>query len=85
MKKYKDFIINTKDILSHINEAAYPGNIGMMEMMKFFNMWNDVVETLYTENKMWISFGTYVVHDEFLLAPIFDVLGIHPQKKEIGI
>jgi hypothetical protein len=53
-------------------------------MMKFFNMWNDVVETLYAEDKMWISFGTYVVHDEFMLAVICDVIGIHPPIKDVN-
>jgi hypothetical protein len=53
-------------------------DIEFMEM--FFNMWDDVVNTLYRENKIWASTGTYAIHDEFLLSVIFDVIGIHNQK-----
>lgn len=63
MKKYKDFIINTKDILSHINEAAYPGNIGMMEMMKFFNMASPEEKkemNRITENSDWEAFKALI-------------------------
>lgn len=53
-------------------------------MMTFFNMWDDVVNTLYLEKKIWASRGTYVIHDEHILSIIYDVLGIHPQKITTG-
>jgi len=57
-------------------------DIEFMEM--FFNMWDDVVNTLYLENTMYTSCGTYVMHDESILSVIYDVVGIHQQKMEMG-
>ena len=57
-------------------------DIEFMEM--FFNMWDDVVNTLYLENTMYTSRGTYVIHDESILSVIYDVIGIHPQRMTTG-
>lgn len=45
-------------------------------MMKFFEMWNYVVTTLYLEDIMHYHRGSYVTHDEFLLGAIYNALGI---------
>jgi hypothetical protein len=51
-------------------------DLSFMEM--FFNMWNDVVTTLYLEKKIWSSRSVYVTHDEFIISVICDVTGINP-------
>lgn len=45
-------------------------------MDMFFNMWDDIVAHLYIENKTHFHVGSYAMHDEFLLAVIYNVIGI---------
>lgn len=43
---------------------------------ELFFLWNDVVETLYQKDQMKHHIGSYVTHDEFILAPIYNCIGI---------
>ena len=51
-------------------------SIGKMD--QFFNVWNDVVLTLYREDKIKAFGGWYAVNEEYIIAPIYDVMGIKP-------
>lgn len=44
---------------------------------RFFNIWNEVIVYLFSNNHMWNFMGTYVYHDEYILAPIYDVFGLN--------
>lgn len=46
------------------------------KMDQFFSIWNDVMFTLYRENKIKDFGGWYAVNDEYILAPIYDALHI---------
>ena len=46
------------------------------KMVTFFEIWNDIMFTLYRENKMRFFGGWYAMNDEYILAPIYDALGI---------
>lgn len=48
---------------------------------KFFNVWNDTILYLYENNYMKRFGSTYVYHDEYILAPIYDVFGLN--KREV--
>lgn len=45
-------------------------------MHKFFDTWNDVILYLYENNYIRIYAGSYVYHDEYILAPIYNVFGL---------
>jgi hypothetical protein len=46
------------------------------KMDQFFNIWNDIMFILYKENKIKYFNGWYAVNDEYILAPIYNALGI---------
>lgn len=46
------------------------------KMDQFFNIWNDIMFTLYRENKIKDFGGWYAVNDEYILAPIYNALNI---------
>jgi len=52
------------------------------QALEFFNVWNDVIETLYKENLINLYIGHYVVHDEYILAPIYDAFKF-PKTQDI--
>ena len=43
---------------------------------KFFNIWNDIMITLYKEDKIKGFGGWYAINDEYILAPIYNALSI---------
>lgn len=50
------------------------------KLNQLFNMWNDVVFSLYEEGKMDCFTGWYVMNDEYLLGAIYDVIDIKGPK-----
>ena len=50
--------------------------------LSFFKLWNEVIEILYKENLIELYKGHYVIHDEYILAPIYDVFNI-PKTQDI--
>lgn len=49
------------------------------EVKYFFEVWNHVIETLYKENKIYLFEGSYVIHDEYILAPIYNAFKLTPK------
>jgi len=45
-------------------------------MRSVFDIWNDVVTTVYVENKIGYYVGWVAINDEYIMAPIYDVMGI---------
>lgn len=52
------------------------------KMNQFFEIWNDIMFTLYRENKIKDFAGSYAVNDEYILAPIYNALGIKEPKTD---
>jgi hypothetical protein len=50
-------------------------------LKKFFDVWNDIILYLFENDyiKHWV--GTYVYHDEHVLAPVYNVFGLN--KREV--
>ena len=46
------------------------------KMVEFFNIWNDVIVSIYIEGKMRDFKGGYARNDEYILAPIYNASGI---------
>lgn len=46
-------------------------------LYKFFSIWNDVINYLYENDYIKRFAGTYVYHDEYILAPIYNVFGLN--------
>jgi hypothetical protein len=62
------------------------------DMMRFFNIWDDIIETLYKTNKIPLFHGSYAVNNEYILAPIYNALNItdgqineHAIAEEFGV
>lgn len=53
-------------------------------LTRFFNVWNDVIEYLYDTNQINIFKGHYVVNDEYILAPIYNVLNLSKRPQHSG-
>lgn len=51
------------------------------KMMEFFNIWNDIMFMLYEADKIKLFQGGYAVNDEYILAPIYNALGITRDEK----
>jgi hypothetical protein len=45
---------------------------------RFFEIWNYVIEYLYSNNLIHLFTGSYVINDEYILAPIYNVLKFKP-------
>lgn len=53
------------------------------QTLDFFKVWNNVIEHLYENNLIkGIYEGSYVVHDEYILAPIYDTFGF-PKSQDL--
>lgn len=46
----------------------------------FFIIWNDVIEYLYETKKINVFRGTYVINDEYILAPIYNALNLNKRS-----
>jgi len=45
-------------------------------MMNFFNIWDYIVKEMYEAKKVNLFWGRYAVNNEYILAPIYNALGI---------
>lgn len=45
----------------------------LIQVTKFFNLWNDIIEKLYLKEKISIFKGSYVINDEYILAPLYNI------------
>lgn len=52
------------------------------KMNQFFDIWNNVMFTLYKENKINNFRGWYAINDEYILAPIYKALSIEGPKDD---
>jgi len=52
----------------------------MDKLNELFEIWNDVVFSLYETGKMDCFIGWYAMNDEYLLGAIYDVIGITRPK-----
>lgn len=52
------------------------------KMNQFFDMWNDIMFTLYRENKIKDFGGWYAVNDEYILAPLYNALNIEGPRDD---
>jgi len=52
-----------------------------LESLQFlFNVWNDVIEHLYKTNEINYFRGSYVINDEYILAPIYNALSLNKRE-----
>jgi len=70
----KDFNLTTDDTVTIVDAAA---RLFIFENTKqvteFFNLWNGVIEKLYSTKKISAFKGSYVIHDEYILAPLYNI------------
>lgn len=52
----------------------------LYELKKFFILWNDVIENFYKEDLIKHYRSSYVINDEYILAPIYNVLGLNKRR-----
>jgi hypothetical protein len=72
LKKY-DYELSEKILV--LDEAArlyIPESLEDLNI--FFNIWNEVIEFLYDGGQYKEYFGSYVIHDEYILAVIYNFL-----------
>lgn len=62
-------------VLDAAGRFIIPNNL--YQLKKMFILWNDVIEYLYRENLILRYRGSYVINDEYILAPIYNVLGLN--------
>ena len=46
-------------------------------MKRFFDIWNEIIEYLFDNDYIKHFRGSYVYHDEYILAPIYNVFGLN--------
>jgi hypothetical protein len=72
LKKY-NYVYSEKILV--LDEAARLFIPESLEnLTTFFNIWNEVIEFLYNSGNYKEYFGSYVIHDEYILAVIYDFL-----------
>jgi len=54
-------------------------------MLNFFNIWDDIMQILYKEDNIKHFAGGYAVNNEYILAPIYNAIGIRGLKSDIGL
>jgi len=62
-------------VLDAAGRFIVPNNL--YGLKKFFILWNDVIEYLHKEDLYKRYRGSYVINDEYILAPIYNVLGLN--------
>ena len=45
-------------------------------MIKFFKIWDNVMKQIYETNNVNLFWGSYAVNNEYILAPIYNAIGI---------
>ena len=83
----KDYNLKVDDVL-RVYDAA--GKLFCFEsvefMMKFFNIWDSVMKQIYETNSVNLFWGSYAVNNEYILAPIYNAIGIRgPEKDTHGL
>jgi hypothetical protein len=55
-------------------------------MLEFFNIWDNVMKEIYETNNVNLFWGSYAINNEYILAPIYNALGIKgPVKDTYGL
>lgn len=74
-EKYNLFVDNTVRILDAPARMYIPKDLDSLK--RFFNIWNDVIETLYENNQIHHFVGSYSINDEYILGPIYNALNLN--------
>ena len=53
-------------------------------MKNFFDIWNDIIFYLFETNLIERFRGSYVYHDEYILAPIYNIFGLNKRHSHAG-
>lgn len=75
---YENYSYKHSETIQILDEAArlfIPRNLE--ELNYFFKIWNEVVEFLYEKNHIPKYKASYAIHDEYVLAVIYDFLKIN--------
>jgi hypothetical protein len=73
--KYNKSIERNVLVLDEAARLYIPNSLD--DLKELFYMWNEVIEFLYENNKINQYKGSYVIHDEYILAPIYNLLNIN--------
>jgi len=79
-EKYNLFVEDKIMIFDAAAKFFIFDNVNKMD--QFFNVWNDIMFTLYKENKINDFGGWYAINDEYILAPIYNALHIKGPKDD---
>jgi hypothetical protein len=70
----KDFNLITDDTVTVVDAAARLFIFeNTKQVTKFFNLWNNIIEKLYSTKKISVFEGSYVINDEYILAPLYNI------------
>lgn len=53
-------------------------------MLNFFNIWDRVMQIIYETNSQNLFWGSYAVNNEYILAPIYNAIGITGTTYDFG-
>jgi hypothetical protein len=73
--KYNKSIDKNLLVLDEAARLYIPNTLD--DLKTLFYTWNEVIEFLYENKKINQYNGSYVVHDEYILAPIYNLLDIN--------
>lgn len=51
---------------------------------KLFDLWHEIIMYIYQNNLLRLYQGSYANNDEFILAPIYNVMGLNKQHQHAG-
>lgn len=51
-------------------------------MMHFFDIWDEIIKEVYETNNVNLFCGSYAVNNEYILAPIYNAIGIKGTKSD---
>jgi hypothetical protein len=70
----KDFNLIADDTVTVVDAAARLFIFeNTKQVTKFFNLWNNIIEKLYSTKKISVFEGSYVINDEYILAPLYNI------------
>jgi hypothetical protein len=73
--KYNKSIDKNLLVLDEAARLYIPNTLD--DLKNLFYIWNEVIEFLYESKKINQYKGSYVIHDEYILAPIYNLLNIN--------
>ena len=73
--KYNKSIERNVLVLDEAARLYIPNTLD--DLKELFYVWNEVIEFLYENNKINQYKGSYVIHDEYILSPIYNLLNIN--------